>query len=103
MTDDVIDRVFRSVQQPLAAGVQGVTFSDPDGALVINWIAAEHEGSGDVSRYLDALPTDRTVRVVGVTSDRLAGMLDRRGYKFCRVLMPAGDDWIEAFVRRGTA
>ena len=38
--------------------------------------------------------------VARVLNERLAGMLERRGFKRCRVLSPSGHDWIEAFVRR---
>lgn len=63
----------------LAPGVLGYTV-EQGGALYVPFIMAETEGSGDVGRYLDSLPTDRSVRFPNVTSDRLRGMLYRRGY-----------------------
>jgi hypothetical protein len=50
------------------------------GALYVPLLIADREGAGDVGRYLDTLPADRTIKVPTVTSPRLRGMLDRRGY-----------------------
>jgi hypothetical protein len=65
----------------LAPGVFGFTRDDPDGSLVIPMVIAEHEGTGDVGRYLDSLPTNRRIVVEECISMRLAGMLERRGFK----------------------
>ena len=63
----------------LAPGVQGFAFRSKDGNLIfIPMIAAEHEGNGDVGRFLDRLSA-RCV-IMAVTSKRLEGMLERRGY-----------------------
>ena len=63
----------------LAPGVQGYIVVTPS-ATYIPAIMATAPGSGDVGRYLDSLPTDRTIKVPGVLSPRLAGMLQRRGF-----------------------
>ena len=99
---DLLEENMRAQAVPIAQGVLGILFRDPhDGALIVNYVWAEREGAGDVGRWLDALPAELTVRVIAVTSDRLAGMLARRGYKHCHVLTPSGDRWCPAYVRRG--
>lgn len=72
--------VIEMGQEPvLAPGVRGVLFDEDDG-IWIAMIRAEKPGSGDVSRYLDALPEDRRVVFSNVLSERLSQMLVRRGY-----------------------
>jgi hypothetical protein len=63
----------------LAPGVYGYAIECERG-LYIPWIAAESEGSGIVGKFLDELPRDRRVVFPTVLSDRLAGMLLRRGF-----------------------
>ena len=68
----------------LAPGVQGFAFRSKDGNLiVIPMIVAEHEGNGDVGRFLDRLSA-RCV-IMAVTSKRLEGMLERRGYTMVEI------------------
>jgi hypothetical protein len=99
MAHDLIDSYFRTQERAIAPGVFGCVDSDGD-TVVVMWLRAETEGSGDVGRWLDGLPTDRLVKVVAVTSDRLAGMLERRGFVQRMVLMPAADDWVPAHIRK---
>lgn len=63
----------------LAPGVQGTAFDTPEG-IYIPLVRAKSEGSGDVGRFLDSLPTDRRICFPGVINHRLAGMLERRGF-----------------------
>lgn len=63
----------------VAPGVRATIFDTPEG-LYIPMIVAEREGSGDVGRFLDTLPTDRRIAFPCVISRRLAGMLVRRGF-----------------------
>lgn len=65
--------------QELAPGVHGLT-EEMLGMLVIHVIIADPPGQGNVSRYLDTLPTDRPIMAVRVLSEKLAGMLSRRGF-----------------------
>ncbi len=61
----------------LAPGVRG--FAVERGGLIwIPLIIAHEEGRGDVGRLLDSLSS--RCRIVTVTSDRLEGMLRRRGW-----------------------
>lgn len=82
----VIAAFMRSPNAVLAPGVFGAV-SIEGGVMLIKMLGAETEGSGDVGRWLDTLPRDRPVRAVTVTSDRLAGMLKRRGF------VQEGNDW----------
>ena len=62
----------------LAPGVRGYAIEE-NGKIYIPLIIAEQEGSGVVGRFLDSL-TPRCV-IPTVTSVRLRGMLERRGWK----------------------
>jgi hypothetical protein len=61
----------------LAAGVRGYAIEE-NGRIFIPLIIAEHEGNGDVGRFLDSL-SPRCV-IPNLTSPRLMGMLSRRGF-----------------------
>jgi hypothetical protein len=61
----------------LAVGVRGYAIKEGE-VIYIPLICAEKEGSGDVGRFLDSL-SPRCV-VPNVTSPRLRGMLERRGW-----------------------
>lgn len=63
----------------IARGVRGFMVST-EGTLWLVHIAAEHEGSGAVGRFLDNLPLRLRIVVPTVMNKRLAGMLERRGY-----------------------
>jgi len=73
--------VFEPGQEPLVApGVRAIVFDAPAG-IYVSWISAEREGSGDVGRFIDSLPKDRRVVFPNVISNRLARMLERRGFE----------------------
>ena len=63
----------------IAAGVRGTAFDLPEG-IYIPLLRAENPGNGDVSRFLDSLPTDRRVVFPSVISRKLDEMLARRGF-----------------------
>jgi len=48
--------------------------------MFINIIVSGQPGQGLVGKYLDNLPTDFTIIVPSVLSQRFAGMLARRGF-----------------------
>lgn len=63
----------------LAPGVTGYAIeSDDKSRIYIPLVTAEHEGNGDVGRFIDSL-SSRCV-FANVCSPRLQGMLERRGY-----------------------
>jgi hypothetical protein len=67
-------------EEPLIGeGVRGTAFDMPDG-VYIPLIRAENPGTGDVARFLDALPKDRRVVFPNVVSSKLQAMLERRGF-----------------------
>lgn len=81
--DDVqlrVDPALFPFMRHLADGVVGYDV-DHEGELWVPVIAATEPGNGDVARYLDSLPTDRTVVVPNVVSSQLAAMLERRGFR----------------------
>lgn len=75
-----IDPLLFDQLDHLASGVVGYSIDEEDGSLWIPLIYAEDEGAGDVGRYLDSLPTDRTIVVPNVINPRLEQMLARRGF-----------------------
>lgn len=64
----------------IAPGVYGKRFDTPRGTYY-PLVYAARRGAGDVGRFLDALPRDRRVAFPTVASDRLRGMLERRGFR----------------------
>lgn len=64
--------------EQLAPGVRGYAIAHGD-AIYVPWIDAVKEGSGDVGRFLDSLPPG--TKIPNVISDRLVGMLQRRGWQ----------------------
>lgn len=81
-------------------GVLGLAYRDGD-KIRIPLIIAEREGSGKVGEFLDRL-TPRCV-IVCVTSERLEGMLKRRGFKRSDVLINGMimDEWSKSAARKG--
>ena len=65
----------------IATGVYGdVVVRAAQKTMFINIIASGQPGQGLVGKYLDNLPTDFTIIVPSVLSQRFAGMLVRRGF-----------------------
>lgn len=92
---------FAPHEVEVAAGVVAVVTVDPhDGGLAIPWVRSTLPGAGHVGDWLDALPTDKPVRFIGVVSERLDGMLERRGFKRCLVPMPRMSGFVPSRVRR---
>lgn len=75
--------------EQLAPGVQGYTL-DLEGQLWVPLVISEDPGQGNVSRYLDNLPRNRTVRFPNVISPRLERMLERRGF---RLVFDITEEW----------
>lgn len=74
-------RTITPGQEPeIAPGVRGYTV-EKDGALYVPLVIASTPGDGAVGRFLDALPADRPVKFPNVLSPKLAGMLQRRGFR----------------------
>lgn len=82
----------------LAPGVRGYTM-ESFGCTYIPVIAATNPDHGDVSRYLDSLPRDHVIKVPTVTSQKLDGMLRRRGFKRDSEWAEEFGCWAEIFVR----
>lgn len=74
----------------LGEGVWGHELDEGESGIYYPVIAAERPGTGDVGRWLDALPTNRTIKFPTVISAKLAMMLERRGYVLLR-------EWAEEF------
>lgn len=85
----------------LAPGVHGTLLDTPDG-IYIPTISADEPGSGDVGRYLDSLPRNRTVKFPTVMSGRLREMLVRRGFVDGEEWSEEYDTLVEMLVRVGS-
>lgn len=89
ITDRLSDAMFASLPE-VAPGVHAAVRALPDHMEVVA-IRAAVEGDGRVGRWLDRLPTEHEVWVPLVTSERLAGMLRRRGFHLStRILLDQG-------------
>lgn len=82
---------------PLAPGLRGLWYVDPDGCMRVTVVLSDTPGNGDCARWLDTLRTDRAVIFQAVISIRLAEMLHRRGFREYIVSMPGYNG--EAYVR----
>lgn len=70
------------------------------GAIYIPIIDMPNPGTGEGKRFLDNLPTDETIKIPGVISAVLAGMLLRRGFVIeWEHFERAGED-VDVYVRR---
>ncbi len=86
-------------QEPeIAPGVHGVVIEE-DSTLWIPVIWAQNEGNGDVGRFLDTLPRDKTVRFPNVIHGKLAVMLARREFHKTEVWSPEFQENIEVWER----
>ena len=82
----------------LAPGVRVYAIKH-DGAIYIPFIAADTPGNGDVSRFLDSLPTDVTIRVPCVINRILAAALKRRGFVETQEYAEEVGEWVEIYER----
>ncbi len=85
--------------EQLAPGVRGYTMTSEDGSVYVPVVVAMNPGHGDVGRYIDSLPKDKTVKFPTVISARLEGMLKRRGFTLTREWDPNFEEWAEVYVR----
>ena len=97
-------RLMDGANVEVAPGVEGVVKVFPNMIEIIS-IRAQSEGSGQVGEYLDSLPTDCRIVVPNVLNDRLAGMLERRGftrkfhYETYMVHGEIREGWIRRWIR----
>jgi hypothetical protein len=77
-------------QEPyIGPGIRGYTM-EHEGALYVPLIFSDTPGKGNLSRYLDALPKNRTIRFPNVLNSIFAGALHRRGFRLI-------EEWCEEF------
>ena len=101
--DDPVHEFGRSMSVEVVPGVRAWLEPTSGGGVEVMYVEAVTEGSGQVGAWLDGLPTDRRVVVPNVTSSRLAGMLERRGFLLRKGLRPLallGLTWCDVWVRR---
>ena len=87
-------------KERLADGVFGYTMDEGEKGLYVPWIAAENEGDGRVGKYLDSLPRDRRIVFPTILSQRLAGMLLRRGFTPSKEWAEEWAEWVEIMERK---
>lgn len=71
-----------------------------DGSIYVPVVMMDEQGKGHGGRFLDALPTDRTIKFPNVISDVLAGMLERRGFTVIHGWADEFDEWCPVYIRR---
>lgn len=91
-TESLVDRIGRE------SG--GYAIEDKDGSIYIPVLWMRKPGTGEGSAFLDSLPRDRTIKVPGVMSARLRGMLERRGFRPESEWAPEFGEYVEVYVRR---
>ena len=98
------DAVELHVERPdllldvLAPGVYGRRFDGPEGTYFPIVYAAK-AGSGDVGRFLDALPREQVMKFPCVVSSRLQGMLQRRGFRLTHEWNADAEEDVDVWVR----
>lgn len=92
---DLVDRIGE------ASG--GYAIEDGDGAIYIPIVMMDERGKGNCSRFLDSLPTNRTIKFPNVISAQLRGALERRGYREIHEWAVEFEDWVPVWVRRAAA
>lgn len=90
MNESVVDRIGRE---------SGGYAIEVNGAIVVPLVLMDRTGCGEGSRFLDALPLDRTVKFPCVISHRLRAMLERRGFTTYQEWAPEIGEHVEVFVR----
>jgi hypothetical protein len=86
----------------VAPGVKADVHDEGLRGIYVPIIVAMNPGAGDVGRYLDGLPKDRRIVFPTVISNRLIGMLERRGYHLEPEWSEEFGEWVECFVRNAT-
>lgn len=97
-TDPSLD----GIERELAPGVLGYTFAEPD-TTYVPLVIAKNPGNGDVSRWLDSLPRDRSYCFPNVINATLDGMLRRRGFTDFRLWAEQYGEWIHVLARPAAA
>lgn len=94
-------RCVRVKTVDLAAPLQGYICTEEISRVYLPAIASLEPDEGHVGRYLGVLQDSYDeVIVPGVVSPKLAGMLDRRGYRRETQFSPAFDENVECYVWR---
>ena len=78
-------------------GVEAI-ITERKGWLWVIVVVSRNEGSGQVGKWIDSL-ADRSVIFLEVNSSRLAGMLQRRGYRESRIWVAENDEWSDCMFR----
>ena len=84
-------------EDQLAPGLRGCAM-EHHGAIYLPLLFADKPGNGALTRFLDELEAEYTVKVPTVLNDDLAAYLVRRGYRFS---IENDEDWgaVEVFVK----
>jgi hypothetical protein len=93
--------IYPGQEPEIAPGVHGYLIEE-DNVLWIPVIWAQTPGQGDVGRFLDGLPRDKTVRFPTVLSAQLAIMLGRRGFLPTQVWAPEFGEAVNVWERKAT-
>lgn len=97
-----LEAVTGAVWQELAPGVVGYAHEMEDGVIYFGVIEAVEEGNGDVGRFLDHLPTDKTFRIPCIINPRLEGMVVRRGWRPFYEWFDAAGETVLVYERKAT-
>lgn len=98
-----VERVLGLVWEELGPGVVGYAQPQSGGIIYFGAIEAVNEGSGDVGRWLDSLPTNEHYRIPYIVNPRLEGMVRRRGWTTFYEWFDAADENVLVYERLATA
>lgn len=103
---EAVRRVSRLIPMadlsPVPVEAASYAMEADDGAIYIPVIGVKNPGHGEGGRFLDSLPTDKTIKVPSVLNPILAGMLLRRGYVVTFEWFERADEEIEVYVREAS-
>lgn len=102
--EPIVERVLGMVWEELAPGVMGYAHVMADDPSIVYYgvIEAVTEGNGDVGRFLDNLPTDKTHRIALIINPRLEGMVRRRGWTTFYEWFDAAGENVLVYERKAT-
>lgn len=100
--DPMIEAIVGIEWKELGPGVMGYELVAED-AIQFIVVEAVNDGNGDVSRWLDSLPTDRTYRIPAVMTPKLAEMLARRGWTTFQDWFQFRKEMVTVYERKATS
>jgi hypothetical protein len=101
MSDQEVGPIAAMLETWIGEHVAGYSV-DVDGATYYPVVRATRPGCGDISRWLDGLPKDKTIKFPTVISRKLEAMLVRRGFTLVQEWDEHCREMADVYVRPAT-